>query len=161
MNKSSTFLDYRLLLAAATMVTMAMPAQAQLVRCQGADGKITYRDLSSGPAGPNCRTVEERSSVIAPLPLPQAEKKAPPAKPPAKPPAPGQAVGAARVEDPAARLEEAEDQLEAARKALAQQEAVRYGDERNYQKVLDRLKPFQDEVDRRQQALEKLRKDAR
>jgi hypothetical protein len=36
--------------------------------------------------------------------------------------------------------------LDAARKKLAEQESVRLGTERNYQRVLDRLEPFQKEV---------------
>lgn len=36
--------------------------------------------------------------------------------------------------------------LEAARKELEEQEFVRYGNERNYQKVLDRVQPYKDKV---------------
>jgi hypothetical protein len=43
-------------------------------------------------------------------------------------------------------LQSAEKTLASARQKLAEQEAIRRGDEKNYQRVLDRLKPFQDEV---------------
>ena len=36
--------------------------------------------------------------------------------------------------------------LQQAKKALAEQEAVREGGERNYQRVLDRLQPYKDKV---------------
>jgi heme oxygenase len=49
--------------------------------------------------------------------------------------------------------------LDDARKALAEQEAVRNGDERNYQKVLDRLQPFKDDVERRTRNVEALNKE--
>jgi hypothetical protein len=39
-----------------------------------------------------------------------------------------------------------EQKLNEARLALAEQESVRYGDERNYARVLERLKPYQDAV---------------
>ena len=39
-----------------------------------------------------------------------------------------------------------QQRLEDARRTLAEQEAIRHGDERNYQRVLDRLKPYQDAV---------------
>lgn len=52
-----------------------------------------------------------------------------------------------------------EKSLEDARKALAEQEAVRLGDERNYQKVLDRLQPFKDKVELHQRNVEALKRE--
>ena len=52
-----------------------------------------------------------------------------------------------------------EGALAAAVKALAEQEAVRLGDERNYQKVLDRLQPFKDKVDLHKRNIEALRRE--
>ena len=49
--------------------------------------------------------------------------------------------------------------LEAAQKELAEQEAVRYGDERNYQKVLDRLQPYKDKVQMHERNIEALRRE--
>jgi uncharacterized protein DUF4124 len=40
-----------------------------------------------------------------------------------------------------------QDALSEARRALAEQESIRSGDERNYQRVLDRLKPYQETVE--------------
>jgi hypothetical protein len=40
-----------------------------------------------------------------------------------------------------------ENALSEARRALSEQESVRLGDERNYQRVQERLKPFQDAVE--------------
>ncbi|MGL4408555.1 MAG: DUF4124 domain-containing protein, partial [Zoogloea sp.] len=42
---------------------------------------------------------------------------------------------------------------------LAEQEAVRYGDERNYQKVLDRLQPYKDKVQMHERNIEALRRE--
>jgi hypothetical protein len=39
-----------------------------------------------------------------------------------------------------------EERLAQAKRELAEQEAVRHGDERNYQRVLERLKPYQEAV---------------
>lgn len=172
-NKSSAFVLLFLVLGLAAPL-----AQAQLLRCQGADGRIVYRDQSSGPPGPGCRTVEDRTSVIAPMPL-QGDAQKPPARAPGGE-APAKPVSGAGIpvkpgavggEQPVARpgteqraaesqLQVTQDKLEAARKALAQQQEVRYGDERNYQKVLDRLKPFADEVDKLEQELELLKRKA-
>jgi hypothetical protein len=49
--------------------------------------------------------------------------------------------------------------FEVARKELADQEALRYGDERNYQKVLDRLQPFKDKVQIHERNIEALRRE--
>ena len=53
-------------------------------------------------------------------------------------------------------LAEAKRALEEARKKLAEQESVRSGDEKNYQRVQERLKPFQDEVAKAEERLRKL-----
>jgi hypothetical protein len=39
-----------------------------------------------------------------------------------------------------------QERLEQAQRALAEQEAIRMGDERNYARVLERLKPYQEAV---------------
>ena len=49
--------------------------------------------------------------------------------------------------------------LDEARKALAEQEAVRTGDERNYQRVLDRLQPYKDKVALHERNIEALKKE--
>jgi len=58
-----------------------------------------------------------------------------------------------------AELNDEEAALEAARKALAEQEAVRYGNERNYQNKLDRLQPFQSKVEQHERNVEALKKE--
>ncbi|WP_228111912.1 hypothetical protein [Zoogloea sp. 1C4] len=49
--------------------------------------------------------------------------------------------------------------LEAARKELEEQESVRYGNERNYQKVLDRVQPYKDKVQLHERNIEALRRE--
>ncbi len=52
------------------------------------------------------------------------------------------------------RLAEAESSLAEAKKQLADQEAIRSGDERNYARVLERLKPFQEAVQNAEKEVE-------
>ena len=52
-----------------------------------------------------------------------------------------------------------QDALIKAREALAQQESIRLGDERNYARVLERLKPYQDEVAAHEKKITELRQD--
>ncbi|HZV53840.1 MAG TPA: DUF4124 domain-containing protein [Rhodocyclaceae bacterium] len=49
--------------------------------------------------------------------------------------------------------------LDEAKRALSEQEAVREGGERNYQRVLDRLKPYQDNVQLHERNVEALQKE--
>jgi hypothetical protein len=49
--------------------------------------------------------------------------------------------------------------LAEARQALAAQEKIRLGNEQSYQKVLDRLKPYQEEVARRQRNIDALNRE--
>lgn len=51
------------------------------------------------------------------------------------------------------------DALIKAEKSLAEQKEIRNGDEKNYQKVLDRLKPFEDEVALRKKNIEAIKKE--
>ena len=58
-----------------------------------------------------------------------------------------------------AELAREQDALGNAREALAQQEAIRFGDERNYAPVRERLKPFQDEVALHEKKAESIRQE--
>ncbi|MCB1960810.1 MAG: DUF4124 domain-containing protein [Rhodocyclaceae bacterium] len=58
-----------------------------------------------------------------------------------------------------AELSAEEKSLESARKALASEDAVRYGNERNYQKKIDRLKPFQDKVELHERNVDALKRE--
>lgn len=60
-----------------------------------------------------------------------------------------------------AELEAEENALEAARKELAEADAVRFGNEKNYQRKLDRLKPFQETVEQHERNVEALKKEMR
>jgi hypothetical protein len=56
-------------------------------------------------------------------------------------------------------LAQEESMLADAKKKLAEQEAIRLGDEKNYQRVLDRLKPYQDTVEVHQKNVEALKRE--
>jgi hypothetical protein len=49
--------------------------------------------------------------------------------------------------------------LDDSKRALAEQESIREGGERNYQRVLDRLKPFQDSVQLHERNVDALQKE--
>jgi hypothetical protein len=56
-------------------------------------------------------------------------------------------------------LETEQKNLDHAKKELAEQETVRTGDERNYQGVIERLRPFKDKVALHERNLEALKKE--
>ena len=49
--------------------------------------------------------------------------------------------------------------LSDSRKKLAEQEAIRGGDEKNYARVLERLKPYQDTVEVHEKNVEALKRE--
>ena len=49
--------------------------------------------------------------------------------------------------------------LDAARQELAEQESVRTGDERNYQRFIERVQPFRDAVDTHQRNLDAIQRE--
>jgi len=156
----------------------------QIYRCEGPNGVIEYTN-SPPTAGRACRTVETSITVIpAPkLPMPAAPGRSDKAgSPPSAGPGGAAAPGAARVGaspegfpkvDPAAqrardqdrrRILEEELRKEEARLAELQKEynggePERRGDERNYQKYLDRVQRLKDDIQRAETNLGSIRRE--
>ncbi|MDX9885805.1 DUF4124 domain-containing protein [Thauera sp.] len=141
---------------------LAAPAYADIYKCTDTDGRVTYtNDRSLGRGCVRLQSDQPVSSIPSPARRPSAAA-----------PATGSSAAFPRVSpsdqrnrDDARRqvlqseLTTEEGALAAAEKALAEQEAVRFGDERNYQKVLDRLQPFKDKVDLHKRNIEALRRE--
>lgn len=125
----------------ALLTLAALPVQADIFKCTDAEGHITYSNV----ALKSCKKL-----TLDPVPTGVPAKAASKTPTPATFPKVEESTQKARDTDRRRILEtelSAEQQnLEQARKALAEQESLRSGDERNYQKVLDRLQPFKDKV---------------
>jgi len=134
-------------------LAMAAPcghAQSEVYKCPDASGRPTYTNVKRDTVGKNCTLVSKEVSVV-------------PAQVPAR------AVQSSASSDSAsARSENRRRILESellneqqllsdARQKLAEQEGIRDGDERNYARVLDRLKPFQEAVSQHTKNIEQLR----
>jgi len=141
---------------ASSTIAFAQSGGGSTYRCVDASGRSTYTNVQEEMGGKKCTVVSREVSVVPAPPLPQAARK--PAAAPASPVA-GAGAPATRVDSQTQRkrdndrrrilqeeLQTAEKLLVTAKQKLSQQESVRNGDERNYQRVLDRLKPFQDDV---------------
>jgi len=151
-------------------------------KCVGESGRSTYTNVREEMTGKKCVVVSREVSVVpaqtsAPAPTQPAAKSASPAAKSggsaASPAGSAARDGTAQRVEPSTQktrdndrrrileeeLRNAERELETAKKNLAAQEAVRSGDERNYQRVLDRLKPFQDEVRRSEDNVAALKRE--
>jgi len=137
------------LLAALALLASSGAAAQQPVKCVDAKGHVRYIDQSM-MGQEKCAPVTATANTVST----QQNAGAPP------PPARGAAPTATTVRNESA-IKAAEAKLETAKKILAEQEAVRTGDERNYQRVLERLKPYQDAVSQAQKELDAARQAAR
>lgn len=148
-----------LVVLASSTTSIAQSGGAPTYRCVDASGRSTYTNVQEEMGGKKCTVVSREVSVVPAPPLPQSTRKPAASQAGTAPPVAGTGAPAARVDSQTQRnrdndrrrilqeeLQTAEKLLVTARQKLSEQESVRNGDERNYQRVLDRLKPFQDEV---------------
>ena len=125
-------------------VAVTFDVGAQPVKCVDASGRVRYIDASM--AG------QEKCTPV------RAEMQVVPGQPGAAAPAPSRGNNPVEREG---RLVQAENRLAAAKKALADQEAVREGGERNYARVEERLAPFRAAVESAEADVEQARRALR
>jgi hypothetical protein len=148
-------------------VTFAFAARGQNVteiyKCTDAAGRPLYTSDKKDTAGKKCELVSREVNVV-------------PVQKPAATPRPGPQTGSmgsmpkeSATDRASARdrqreileteLKTEEGLLAKAKQALAEQESVRMGDERNYAKVLERLQPFKDNVDLHEKNIAALKRE--
>jgi len=148
-------------LAASSGAQAQAQGQGTVWKCVEADGRAHYTNIKKETDGKQCTVVTKEVSVVSP--------PAPPSRSAASEKA-GSGFPKVDRDTQKARDESRrrilDDELAAEEKGLvdakaklAAQEAVRYGDEKNYQRVLDRLKPYQDTVERHERNITALRKE--
>lgn len=153
--------------AVAVLGAFMAPAWAQgtadtIWRCRDKEGHTHVTNLKSDTVGKDCRAIRQQRVTVVPA---QAAPKSPPKS----------SGGGAAREDGSQRTSAKERQrqildkelaaeeglLAAAREELAEQEAVRTGDEKNYARVLERLQPYRDNVEVHQKNVEALKRELR
>lgn len=147
-------------LVALLACTLARPVWADTFKCMDANGRATYTNMKEETRGKSCTVVSREISVVPAIPA--ARSGAANASPPGFP-----KVDSAtqKSRDDGRRrilvdeLGNEEKALEQAKAELAQQESVRSGNEKNYQRVLDRLQPYKDEVERHEKNVAALKKE--
>jgi|1186.fasta_scaffold320159_2 hypothetical protein len=129
-------------LLAALLIAGSFPVVAAPVKCVDAKGRVTYID-ETGPGADKCQPLTG-STVIVPRDKPSTVPTIAPDN---------------SLEEKRARVAEAEARLSEAKQKLADQEAIREGNEKNYARVLERLKPYQDAVEAAEKNLEQVKAD--
>lgn len=125
----------------------ASALHAEIFECVDRDGTRRFTNIKADAGG--CKPLNVGTYNTVPAPATPAAKAARPGSP-AGFPRVDQKTQAQRDAERRRILEQELDReeklLTQARQDLASQEAVRYGNERNYQRVLDRLAPYQRRV---------------
>ena len=137
----------RSLLVLLVLLLAAAPALAETCKYVDSEGRIIYSNVP-------IKRARKVTCFQAPAPPPE-----PSSAQPVVPPTGATDTGRPRVEPGTQRkrdqdrrtiledeLAREQKALDDARKALAEQQALRSGDERNYSRVQERLKPFQEAV---------------
>ena len=121
-------------------------AQSEVYKCPDASGRPTYTNVKKDTVGKNCTVVSKEVQVV-PSQVPSSASKS--------------SATVDRNQNRRKILEselQNEQQLLAdAQQKLTEQEGIRNGDERNYARVQERLKPFQEAVDLHTKNIEQLR----
>ena len=154
----------RFLMISLLFAIAAGPVRAEIYECVDSSGNKRFTNVKSESAG--CKPMNLPPVATVPAPA-KAAPRTSDAKPQAAAPA-----SFPKVDTPTQQQRDAERRkileqelaneqklLDQARKALAEQEAIRLGNERNYQRVLDRLEPFQKKVALHESNIANLRKE--
>lgn len=155
------------MVSAVLAAVLPLPARAQqqqvetLWNCRDKDGRTILTNQQSDTVGRDCRIVhQQRVTVVpaTPVPKPPAKAAAPAGFP--KESASDRLAAKARQRETLEReLKQEEELLAEAKRKLAEQEAIRTGDERNYARVLERLKPYRDAVEVHEKNIEALKRE--
>ena len=135
-------------------------ARADMYRCE-VPGKTSplYTNDPRDTRGKKC-TVVSREINVVPAPPKSAAKPAPGTFP--KESSATRSNAKERQREILEReLAREQGLLEKAQQDLEEQQAVRYGNEKNYARVLERLQPYQDNVDLHQKNVEALKRELR
>ena len=139
-------------------VVLASPAIAQVEtiwNCKDTNGRTQLTNLKEDTVGKECRIVQQQRITV--VPAKSAAKS--PAGFPKESAADRQTAKAKQRDTIEKELTQEQSMLADARKKLSEQEAIRGGDEKNYARVLERLKPYQDTVEVHEKNVEALKRE--
>jgi len=122
-------------------------AQSEVYKCPDASGRPTYTNVKRDTVGKNCTLVVKEVQVV-PAQVTNRDKSSAPAD-----------RNQNRRKILESELQNEQQLLSDARQKLAEQENTRTGDERNFARVQERLKPYQEAVDQHTKNIEQLRSE--
>jgi hypothetical protein len=134
----------------------APAADAEMWKCVDPDGNTRYTNLKSDAKGCKGLNLEPMNTAPAP-PRPQPQQK--PVNFPSVDSDTQRNRDAGRRKILEQELQQEQQQLEVARKQLAEQKDQRLGNERNFARVEERLRPYEDKVKQHELNLESLKKE--
>ena len=122
-------------------------AQSEVYKCPDASGRPTYTNVKRDTVGKKCTLVVKEVQVM-PAQVTNREKSS---------------VAVDRNQNRRkileSELQNEQQLLSDARQKLAEQESMRTGEERNFARVQERLKPYQEAVDQHTKNIEQLRSE--
>ena len=143
-----------------TFGTFAAGLRAQgvteIYKCVDPNGRPLYTSDRKDTAGKKCELVSREVNVV---PATKAARAASPSGFPKETAGDRAAAKGRQREILEQELANEQKLLGDAKQKLAEQEAVRSGDERNYAKVLERLQPYKDSVETHEKNVEALRRE--
>jgi len=147
------------LLVALLLGFMAGAARAQtetIWSCKDSTGRTHVTNLKEDTVGKECRIVQQQRVTV--VPASKSVAKSPAGFP--KESASDRVSSKAKQRDTLEQeLTQEESMLADARQKLADQEAVRNGDEKNYSRVIERLKPYKDTVEVHEKNVDALKRE--
>jgi hypothetical protein len=138
-------------------LVLAAGARAEIYECIGPDGSKRFTNIKTEAKG--CRQLDIGPVNVVPSPKSQQGKGATPSTFPKVDTTTQRSRDADRRKILERELANEEQLLDRARKDLAEQESIRLGSERNYQRVLDRLEPYQKKVKLHEDNVANLKKE--
>jgi hypothetical protein len=129
----------------------AAQQRSEIYKCVDASGRASYTNDARETAGRKCQLVTTQINVAPP---PKQGKGFPRESAADRANAKGKQREILEQE-----LASEQASLVKAKEALAEQESVRTGDERNYARVLERLQPYKDRVETHEKNVEALKRE--
>ena len=124
--------------------------------CKDTNGRTHVTNLKEDTVGKECRIVQQQRVTV--VPASKTGTKSPASFP--KESANDRAASKAKQKDTIEKeLTQEESMLADARKKLTEQEAIRGGDEKNFARVLERIKPYKDTVEVHEKNVEALKRE--
>ncbi len=139
------------------LIFSASALRAEIYECVDQNGNKRFTNIKSEAKG--CKPMNIVPAPSIPSPRPEAKRAPAPANFPSVDAQTQKQRDADRRRILEQELANEQTLLDQARKELAEQESIRLGSERNYQRVLDRLEPYKKKVKLHEDNIANLKKE--